>query len=823
MKRSHKHLKSLLFCAIIGAPAIARAQDAGVPKVDKPTVKKPGTEKRPDTTVGTNGKLNQADTDKLPQFEQTMEFQPRGPGYKVSFSLEDADLAELVKTISNLTGKRFIFGAKVKSNIKANIYSPQKVTVAEAYQAFLSILEANGLTVVPMGNFNKIIETTGAAAQGTPISKGATTGEERYVTRMHRMKNVGADEVATLLKNFQSKDANVTVYGPGNLLIITDTGTNIRRMMQIVEEIDVGGAGDQIWIEPVHYASATEVATRLNELFDVKSGSGAAPSKGGAAPGSAAAGVGELHVAKILPDDRTGSLIIVATEKAYLRMLELIKKIDVPQTAEGEIHVIPLQHADAKELAKTIDGIVQGATAIAQGQNKAPAAGGAGGAPSGVFEGGIKVSPDEATNSLIVTSSLHDYASLRAVVDKLDQARRQVFIEAVIMDLSISRQRTLGFNWHGGAPVDTGIGSGDSLLVGGLNPLQSIGFPLTATALQGLALGIRGPGIPGTESFSPTGQTIPAFGVVLNALATSSDTDILSTPHILATDNIQAEISIGKDTPTQGNLGLSALSGLGGASGAAGGLGAAAGLLGGGLGGSVPRAKVGTKLRIKPHLNDSNEVRLEVEEEISDTGEAIPGNAAAIPIFQTTAKTNLIVQDQQTAVIGGLIRNRVTHVESKIPLLGDIPLLGALFRTNNDSIQKSNLILILTPYIIRDTKDLRRVFEQKMRERQEFLDRYFVFNPDQNYTPPKDYSRTSGLLEVIRQSYRKVDEQRKLDEIARPREIKVHEPGLPLEMPATIRPSGTTSAGQGEPPPPSTPVQAAPRPNRSIRQAPVND
>lgn len=183
-------------------------------------------------------------------------------------------------------------------------------------------------------------------------------------------------------------------------------------------------------------------------------------------------------------------------------------------------------------------------------------------------------------------------------------------------------------------------------------------------------------------------------------------------------------------------------------------------------------------MKIVPHLNQSDEVRLEVTEEISDvTGQQPIGNLGAVPFAKRTAQTQLVVKDQQPVVIGGLVRNRVARTDTKIPLLGDIPVLGALFRSRSSSMQKSNLILVLTPYIIREQSDLRNVFERKMQERQEFLDHYFVFAEQNEYEPPKDYSRENGLLEDIRQSYGQVDEARRLEELTRPREMKTHEPG----------------------------------------------
>jgi general secretion pathway protein D len=739
----------------------------------------------PGTSPGAAGG-KAGDTNGLAQFEQGVEFEPRSPNYRVAFSLEDADLAEIVRVIGQLTGKRFIFGGKIR-NIKATVYSPQKVTVAEAYQAFLSILETNGLTVIPHGRFLKIVETGGIATQVTPtyVAGQGAPAEDRYVTRIQRLGHVSADEVAAVLAHFKTKDGDITVYAPGNLLIITDTGANIQRMMQIVEDVDVGSAGDQIWIEPIHYASASDVANRINELFDVKAANAPPAAGGGAKPNASG---GDLHVAKILPDDRTNSLVVVATEHAYLRILEIIKRLDVPQSGEGEIHVLPLQHADAVDMTKTLNEIITGAGAGTGGAGGAAKPAGA--APSGVFEAGVKVSADKATNSVVITSSLRDYAQLRAVVDRLDLPRRQVFIDAVVLDLSVNNSNSFGVSFHGADTAATGS-YGNSLLFGGLNPLNTISLP-DASQLQGLALGVRGPGIPGSANLLGTGLTIPAFGAVINALASSGYADVLSTPHILATDNEDAEINVGQNIPLQTNSGFS---GLGGSSGAAGGAAGALGALGslGALGGAgASRTDVGTKIKIKPHLNESNEVRIELTEEISEAG--VPqGGLGVVPITKRNAQTKLVVRDQQTVIIGGLMRNLVNHSETKIPILGDIPVLGALFRTTTDTVQKTNLILILTPFIIREQSDLRTVFERKMQERQEFLDRYFVFE-GADYQPPHDWNHSYGLIDDIRQSFRAVAERRSLDEATRPKEIKGHLPGEPLEMPANIHLTGEGGA-----------------------------
>ncbi|MGD0530055.1 MAG: type II secretion system secretin GspD [Polyangiaceae bacterium] len=743
----------------------------------------------------------------LVAFEPGVELEPRAGGERVSFSLEDVDLPELVRVIGELTGKRFIFGGKVRS-IKATVFSPQKVTVAEAYQAFLSILEANGLTVIPHGRFYKIIDSPDAK-MGAPLDVVGRGGpaEDRYITRMHRLRNVNAEEVANVLGHFKSKDGDIVVYGPGNLLIVTDTGTNIERMMRLLEDVDIPGTGDQVWIEPIHYGSAADIAQRLDEVFDLKGGSsGGGGGKGGekAATGPGASLGSDSHISKILADDRSNALVIIATERAYACVLELVKRLDVPtKVGEGEVHVVMLQHADAVELGKTLNDVITGAQAAG---GAAPAAGGAskgavGNAPLEIFESRVKVSSDKATNSIIVTASLRDFANLRTVIDRLDMPRRQVFIEAVVMDLTIDRENQFGMAFNGGAAPSTTIGStaGQTLLYGGLNPFRSILLPSpTDSTLNAFALGIRGPGLPGSENLLGTGFSIPAFGVLINALASTNDADILTTPHILATDNIPAEINVGQNIPLQTNsAGFGGLPGGTGASaGAAGALGALGGLGGGGI---APRQDIGTKVKITPHVNDSDEVRLEVSEEISDvTGQQPLGSLGAVPFAKRTASTQLVVKDQQTVVIGGLTRSFVARTDTKIPLLGDIPVIGALFRSRSSSLQKTNLILVLTPYIVREQDDLRTIFERKMQERQEFLDHYFVFAEQNEYEAPKDYSRTTGLLEDIRQSFDEVEEQRRLEELQRPRELKTHTPGRPLQLPGRAGAAAPTAGGSPE-------------------------
>jgi general secretion pathway protein D len=268
-------------------------------------------------------------------------------------------------------------------------------------------------------------------------------------------------------------------------------------------------------------------------------------------------------------------------------------------------------------------------------------------------------------------------------------------------------------------------------------------------------------------------------------MANDGDNNIIATPHILALDNQDATISIGQNIPLQQNVGggLGALAGAAGAAGgAAGGLGGLPlGLLGGGF--SAPRQDVGTKIKVKPHVNDSDQIRLELSEEISEAGAAV-GALGAIPINKRTAETQLVVRDQQTVVIGGLVRDVVINQETKIPVLGDIPILGYLFKQSVKTKQKQNLLLVLTPYVIRSPEDLRAIFEKKMQERQEFIDRYFVFNEGASWSPPKDYRRANGLVEAIRQEIMQQEEKARIEAEAVRAPPKVHIPGQPIPLPA---------------------------------------
>ncbi len=810
-------LSATFMFAGLGYSVSAQEDDGTTTRARRARPTPPASKSRtPARTPSRSGAAAGTDSDGPTEFESGVDYRPPRRGTRITFNLEDADLPDLVRLISNLTGRRFILPGKVRS-IKATVYAPTQITVAEAWTAFVSILEANGMSVVRQGRYYKIIETSAAESSPLPVDTdgGRPPNTDQFRTHFVRLDSVSAEDAATLISRFKSREGQVTAYAPTNTLIITDTGRQIRRMMQIIRTIDVPRAGEQIWIEPVHYADAADLAGRLLEIFPADGpGGGAAPAaaasrsrparpatkaRGKAAAATPAAPSGPSTVGSsgggsvraILSDERTNSLIIMASERSYLRILEMIRRLDIPLEGEGRIHVHYIQNGDASEIADTLTTLIGGGSS----RPSTPAAGGAaarrGGAAAAaaaraatpdLFEGAIRITAYEPTNSLVITSSMHDYAALRRVIEMLDAPRRQVFIEAVVMELSVTRSNSFGLSYHGGVPD---FPTDDSLTILGFNAGGSLS-PVNQESLTGLALGVRGPTI--DESQSLIGLSIPGFGVVVNALASSGDANVLSTPHIMAMDNVQAEITVGENIPLQtsgiptGALNsLGALGGLGGATGAnpAAGLAGLAGLggLGGGVG-SVPRQDVGTTIRLTPHVNERDQVRLEIEEEISERG-ATEGDLGVVSINRRRAQTEVMVDDAQTVVIGGLVRETATSSESKIPILGDIPILGALFRRTESSTRKTNLLLFLTPYIIRDASDLRAIFERKMRERQEFIDRYFVFSDD-DFDRVIDYSRTTGLVTEIIQELDRLDSEAELAAAAAETTRREHRPSAPV-------------------------------------------
>jgi general secretion pathway protein D len=374
-----------------------------------------------------------------------------------------------------------------------------------------------------------------------------------------------------------------------------------------------------------------------------------------------------------------------------------------------------------------------------------------GAATADLFSGQVKITADKNTNSLVVIASQADYRNLVKVVERLDIRRRQVFVEAVIMEVNLENDVNLGVSAHGGTVLNNvsfrGVKGDAPVVVGSeLGGLNSLGGVASLASLSGFLAGIQGPPI------TVAGITVPSFSIVLNALQSSSDVNVISTPHVIMTDNTEGEITVGQNIPFPAGYAPS-LSGLGGLTGTTGTTGTTplnSSLLGlGGLGSlyaPVQRQNVELRLRIKPQINESDYVRLEVDEQTEEI--ASIDKQLGPTTSKRTAKTTVVAKDQETVVLGGLIQERTIRDVKRVPVLGSLPVVGWLFRNESSRKTKTNLLLFLTPYIIRDQSDYRRIFERKMAERAEFVKRFYGDEP--GYEANIDYERKQGPLSRVR-------------------------------------------------------------------------
>jgi len=690
----------------------------------------------------------------------------------VTLDFEQAPLESITKLISCWLNRNFLV-ATSRRGAKVTILSPQPVTVDEAYRAFLSMLHVNGMTLARRGKIYHIIDSNQARPSGTAVYgiKQGVPNNDGIVTRLIRLEHIEAKEVQQLLQKFKSKGGDIFIYEANNTLIITDTGANIRRMMKLLKDVDVPLGKEKIWIRPVQHMQAKEVLDKINKVFETKSRRRRSRRSGSA--------LTSVKISKAISDERTNQLILICTRTSYLKVDALIRKLDVPIPGEGQIHIHRLENADAEDLASTLSSLAGGGGGSRRGRSRRRGKSKRGGTAA-LFEGEVKITAHKATNSLVIEASLKDYLSLSRVIERLDRRRKQVYVEAVIMEISTSKNRTMQIAGSAGTTFDIG-GETVPFLVG-LGGLGMGGVDLSQLQSGGLAAGMQGPlldvstGNTGgaTGSAVPAGVTlsIPAFGFLVQAIQENSDVNVLSTPHILTLNNEDAEIQVGRKVPyrsaTLGGLGgLGALGGLAG--GAAGGaLGGALGGLGGALGGlggvgaMVQHVDVDLTLKITPQINESDFVKLKIEEQLDEI-EAMDPNLGPTTSKRKVSNT-VVVRDQQPVVIGGLITDRESTGVAKIPILGDLPLIGILFRKSTKRVEKKNLQLIIVPHIIKDPSDLRRIHEEKMTQIREFADA--LATKRKEYDGKIDFRKKTGVLQRVFQSVERAAKERKLMEKA---------------------------------------------------------
>ncbi|MGE0790806.1 MAG: type II secretion system secretin GspD [Sandaracinaceae bacterium] len=669
------------------------------------------------------------------------------PGERVELSLEDGDLMDLVRMMTSITGYRFLVTG-AQRNLRATIASTQPVTAAEAYQAFLVLLHANGYTIMRRGRYHVIVDSDDIERRPLPVYDPAhpPPADERFVTWLHRVRHLSASEATQLLEPLRSAEGTITSYDPTQTLIVVDTGASIRRLRQVLGVIDVPRSDVQLWVEPVHHADAAQLAATLSEIFDAETsarpgGTSQADPRSRARGAAQATPAAEVRAAsstsedaiplsaplRILSDERTNSLILLTNPPTYQRILRLLRVLDRADDEQLLVHVRRLQHGDAEAVASTL-------TALLGGAGGAPSSGGnpaAAGPTTLGLNGTVRVQAHSDLNAIVVTSSSTDYRAVEALIDDLDTAPRQVFLEMVLMEVTVDDTDAL----------DANLFSGIAQVFGGdvLGLLTSLGTGVDITG-PGTSLSLFGPLIQDSRIPNDSG-TIPQYGLQIQALATRLRTNVIATPHITALDNREANINIGENialqnsTPTS-NLLLSALAGQDAATSQS----AFNQLTSASSGG---RRDTGTIVTVTPHINDDGEIRLEIRAESSRSG-GRSGTLGAASLLQSIAETELVAHDGETVVIGGLTSNFRDHQRSGIPILSDIPILGALFGNTQERDVKRNLLFFVTPHVIRHPSDMRAIMERRLRERRELLERQMAF--DDEWEPPIDWDRTRGLV-----------------------------------------------------------------------------
>ncbi len=692
----------------------------------------------------------------------------------VSFKPE-IELKEILTWVMGFTCKNFVLDPRIVSTgKKVTIIAPNRMSPQEAYRVFLVSLSTMGLTVVPKGSVLRIVEAATAKSETVPIFKqGVPSDEDQMVRYILRPSYAQTETLRAALDSIRSPAGQV--QAAGTMIIITDYASQVRDMMSLAKSIDVPGNSDGVYTISVLHSDANALAQKLNDILGVASGSGggggaanamksggraAAPQQPGAPPiAPSAEDVSGAVPSKILVDDRTNTLIVVSSEAGYRRVKALVERLDILLDAEGgaAIRVYRLENALAKELATTLNNALQQG-----GQNKgsgAPAPGGRAvqlpqmGGPVGdlgaALEGQVRVVNDDPTNSLIVTSSSRDFLAIKDVIRRLDQPRRQVYIEALILEVALNKALDLGTSSHGGLPIGD---SQSTLALGGVQTatLKSI-QPASLASLTGLVGGLIGSPLANSQQFLGIGTSIPSYGVLFQALATQDNTNVLSTPHVTAIDNEKAEFSVGNNIPYKAGLGGAGLAGAGGAGGSA-----AAGLPIGSFLQNIQREKLTLDLNVTPHISSNDSVRLEIEQNTKDLSGKDPELGPTWS--ERKLKTQVVVHDQESVVIGGLIQEREIANVTKVPLLGDIPLLGYLFKYSTKQKKKTNLLILLTPYIIRDQLDLQSIRERKVREYREFTDSVLHLN-EAKFEPRVDYRRKRGLIEDMNRALQSVEEE----------------------------------------------------------------
>ena len=565
-------------------------------------------------------------------------------------NFEDASIRKIVETVGAVTGKTFIIDPRVTA--KVTILSSTPMSPDAFYETFLSILEVHGYVAITSGNVIKIIQNS-SARQYPSLSSTDGAGADDIVTQVIQVKNIAAAQLVPILRPLIPQYGHLAAHPGSNMLIISDRAHNVQRIVSIIRRIDQSN-DDDIEVVPLEHASATEIVRVLTALTQSPRADGAPVS------------------ISLIADARTNSVLIGGDKSERLRLRALIAHLDTPLEHGGDTQVRYLRYADAEDLATKLQQHFSAQTTTAA----------TGGAPTGGQNSEVSVWADPQNNAIVINAPPKKMRELMLIVDKLDIRRAQVLVEAMIVEVIADKISELGVTW---AITDA---SGNS-------PIGVTNFPSFGAGVAQIAGALGGADIPadagaflgegGTFGVGRISDTGVSFAAILRALQGNADTNIISTPTLVTLDNEEASINVGQEVPfVTGSFSNT-----------------------GSVGGAVnpfqtiQRESVGVKLVITPQINEGDSLLLKISQEISSIAQSAEG-AVDLITNERIIETTVIVEDGGILVLGGLIEDVLRESDQRVPILGSIPFVGALFRARTTDKVKTNLMIFIRPTILRD-------------------------------------------------------------------------------------------------------------------------
>jgi general secretion pathway protein D len=731
---------------------------------------------------------------------------------------EPTEIKDIIRAVALWTGKNVILDRNVTGKIQ--IISPKRVTKEEAYQAFLSALNVLQFTTVETGKIIKImpIRTAIKGNLRTFLGSKWTPLTDEIITQIIPLKYVDAKSMVNTLNRLITPNSLVA-YEKTNTLIISDSGYKVRRILDILDLIDVQGQQPQVSFVPIRYADAKTIAERVTEILKANSSGG-----------------GSFGNFKLMTDERSNSVIVFGPPRTISDVQSLVKKFDIElddPSRQSSIHVRPLEYADAKKIASTLSALAQGTKkrpnsfappVISNGRPGSPAE--SPGSETAQLDDNTKITADEASNSLLITGSRAAYQSVNSIIRKLDIRRSQVFVEADILDLSSDNGFAFGTNIFAGTKagqnpvITTWQGSGMSGLVAaqatsqtGTTANPEAAKQVASTFASDMTIGIlsnQTVSVPGLGDFSP--------GALIKLIKSDQNTRVLSSPHIMTANNEEAKIEVGERVFFRSEE-VNATSGV--------------------KQSKVEKEDVVLSLSLKPNISNSNYVTMKVDIEAND---ATMDPVSQLPnVKKRRSSQTMTVKNGQTVVVSGLVKKSEREVFQKIPLLGDIPILGWLFRNSTINHGTSNMMIFLTPHVIHGADDLAAIYQNKVKERDEYLeyiygdsykeDRFYAMMPkaeDGTYRPDATDLEEKNRREAVLRDYKDADQppggglsSEQKDSLTTPTPVPMNagvggpSGSSPLSSPVPMQPAPGAGEGGGEdfsPEPPPPPPEAMPEP-----------